>query len=102
MCSQWSSCDNPLSQIMTPAEIEKLYCQQLVKHYDKLSMSGLPEPNPGLSEIPLAKVFVKLGIQIQEWSFDEDHSCISSDFNREKQVELPSQVCYNSGKIFTG
>ncbi|MEM7539768.1 MAG: NACHT domain-containing protein, partial [Chloroflexota bacterium] len=54
----------------TPAEsdvaIEQRYCQQVITHYNQLTLTGLPERETGLNTVPLDKVFVKLNTQIAQ------------------------------------
>ncbi len=72
----------------TTSEIEKLYCQQLVKHYDRLSMSGLPERNPGLSEIPLEKVFIKLELKTQQFEMEDGFLYLEDDAGKLHSPEM--------------
>lgn len=48
------------------SEVEARYREQVVRHYDSLPLSGLPERDPGLHSVPLEKVFVKLNTEIAQ------------------------------------
>ncbi|MEM7532948.1 MAG: HEAT repeat domain-containing protein [Chloroflexota bacterium] len=48
------------------AQIEDRYCQQIVKHYNHLTLTGLPERETGLNTVPLDKVFVKLNTAVAQ------------------------------------
>ena len=46
--------------------MEQRYRDQVLEHYDRLSLTGLPERDPGLHGVPLEKVFVKLNTQVAQ------------------------------------
>ncbi|NOX60559.1 MAG: NACHT domain-containing protein [Chloroflexi bacterium] len=47
-------------------DIEQRYRQQVIKHYNRLTLTGLPERDPGLHGVPLEKVFVKLNVETRQ------------------------------------
>jgi hypothetical protein len=52
------------------AEVETRYRAQVVKHYNRLTLTGLPERDPNLHELALDKIFVRLKIEIQRHEQD--------------------------------
>ncbi|MFN8486903.1 MAG: HEAT repeat domain-containing protein [Caldilineaceae bacterium] len=48
------------------AAVEQRYRDQVVKHYNKLALTGLPERDPGLHEISLEQIFIKLNIELPQ------------------------------------
>ncbi len=48
------------------AVVETRYRNQIVKHYNKLALTGLPEREPGLHEIALEQIFIKLNIELPQ------------------------------------
>ena len=47
-------------------EIEARYRLQVADRYNRLSLTGLPERDPGLHEVSLEHVFVKLNTEIAQ------------------------------------
>ena len=43
--------------------IEQIYRQQVVKIYNRIPLTGLPERDPRLNDIPLDKIFIKLTLE---------------------------------------
>jgi len=41
------------------------YCNSVVKEYNRILMTGLPERQPNLHDVPLDKVFIKLNVTIK-------------------------------------
>ncbi|EDN67752.1 signal transduction protein with Nacht domain [Beggiatoa sp. PS] len=46
-------------------EIEQLYRQKVVDIYNRIALTGLPERDPRLNDIPLDKIFIKLTIAVE-------------------------------------
>lgn len=46
--------------------IEQRYRDQVVEHYNRLSLTGLPEREAGLHGVPLEKVFVQLDTEVAQ------------------------------------
>jgi predicted NACHT family NTPase len=46
-------------------EIEQLYRQKVVDIYNRIALTGLPERDPRLNDIPLDKIFIKLTMAIE-------------------------------------
>ena len=44
--------------------VERRYREQIVKHYSRLSLTGLPERDPGLHDVPLERIFVNLATEV--------------------------------------
>ncbi len=46
--------------------IEQRYRDQVVEHYNRLSLIGLPEREAALHGVPLEKVFVRLDTEVAQ------------------------------------
>jgi len=46
-------------------DIEQLYRQKVVDIYNRIALTGLPERDPRLNDIPLDKIFIKLTIAVE-------------------------------------
>jgi len=53
-------------ELFDAEEVEARYRRQVFKHYNKLALTGLPERDPGLHELTLEHIFVKLNVTIQQ------------------------------------
>ena len=53
-------------ELFDAGEVEARYRRQVIKHYNKLPLAGLPERDPGLHELTLEHIFVKLNVTIQQ------------------------------------
>lgn len=61
----YASSQQQAGDLFDAAEVEDRYRQQVIKHYNKLALTGLPERDPGLHELTLEHIFVKLNVTIQ-------------------------------------
>jgi len=62
----YASSQQQAGDLFDAAEVESRYRRQIVKHYNKLALTGLPERDPGLHELTLEHIFVKLNVTIQQ------------------------------------
>ncbi len=56
--------------MMSDSEFHQQYCHCVVKEYNKILMTGLPEREANLHDIPLDKVFIKLNIALESSRFE--------------------------------
>lgn len=55
---------DPSTATIDWSEVEARYREQVVEHYNRLLLTGLPERDPGRHSVPLERVFVKLNTEI--------------------------------------
>jgi HEAT repeat protein len=51
-----------------PTEAETRYRRQVERVFNRISLTGLPERDPGLSELPLDQIFISLEIEVRQFS----------------------------------
>jgi NACHT domain len=49
-----------------PTDALDRYRGQVERVFNRISLSGLPERDPGLSELPLVRVFISLSVEVQQ------------------------------------
>jgi hypothetical protein len=49
-----------------PSDALDRYRRQVERVFNRISLTGLPERDPGLSELPLDRVFISLSVEVQQ------------------------------------
>ena len=70
---------------MARSPAETRYCEQVGRVFNRISLTGLPERDPRLHELPLDRVFVPLSVEVQR-----------------ELLSLEYDVIANDGRVFTG
>ena len=74
--------------------IEQIYRQQVVKIYNRIPLTGLPERDPRLNDIPLDKIFIKLTLEskVSALALESKVSALALEDSKASALALKSKA----------